>query len=199
MKKIGFCQFVAASGASNAAAFLQTMSKINEGVTAPIICLLDGDHAGYRELKKFNQYKHYGDTIFRQVNVETGLFFGLLPLPDEFISAANSVKKYNINDAGLPLPIEFMFPAEIVNEAIEKGKLRLKDRIIKARDEEWFLPLNLTSQLASDIPEDYLYFCREIEENSKKDFARWVVRKPDSAFENFTFLFAQLEEVCELA
>ena len=199
LKKDRFCQFISASGASSAASFIQAVSKIKKGINISIICLLDGDHAGCNELKKFKKYKIYKDTVFRQINVKDRLFFGLLPLPEEFRDIAKAIGKFNLNDSRLPLPIEFMFPSHIVDEAIKKGKLRLRDRKIIARDVEWSLPFNLTKQLAGEIPDEYSYFCREIDEGSKQDFAEWVTQKPVSAFDNFKFLFEQLEQVCSVS
>lgn len=191
-----FCEFVPATGASNAAAFILTASRMQKIAEVPMIGIVDNDHAGRQEDKKnFKSYKYIPGTNVRIVNQTNKIFFCLLPVPDQFVEVGRTMKNLGGEDLQIPLSIEFMFPPDVIQYATKEGVLELKDRFATARDKELALPINLTENYQHHLPDGLGYFAQEIADSSKSGFSKWVKTRPAEDFVNFLAIFECLEKV----
>ena len=129
------------------------------------------------------------NTEFQKISSVKPLYVGLLPLPED-------IKNINKNDSfkkELPVPIEFMFPVEIINQAIEEKILNLEDRVGRAGDNELSLEINLSEMYEGLLPENYLFLSKKVNPNCKITFSEWVCNQDADAFKNFKPLFEQIK------
>ena len=186
-----FCDFVSANGATNVAAFIKTLSHLHSEYRHPVVGLVDNDTAGRTAIHQFRSYRHYSETNFRTVSIPKHIYAGALPVPAELLEIENILTP----TGGIPLCIEYMFPPAIINEAIEEGVLKLKDRFADARDGELKLEINLSNSVEGIFPEKFKYFARKVDDNTKHGFAQWVLDKDAVAFEYFREITELLKRV----
>ena len=97
----------------------------------------------------------------------------------------------------LPLPIEYMFHAEILNLAIEQNVLELRSRTTRFADNELPFQINASEHLGQYVPADMQYLVQKLTDASKISFADWVCDRESEDFDVFTVLFESLAEVLE--
>jgi len=185
-----FCDFVPAGGASKITAYLKSLKNlvVYDGVLA--IGLYDNDQAGKEGFGKFSQLHNFANSDFKIVKKDR-VFCGVLPLAEEL---KNMGKKLG---ADVPLPIEFMFPSEVVQAAIDEGILVLNDRMAQARESEFSITVNITDHMAPKLPESHKYLTRKISDASKASFADWVVNVDKEHWRAFGALFEILKRICD--
>jgi len=193
-----FCEFVPAGGCSNISSYIQSTNKLSQNIENPIIGLFDNDSAGTKEIKKFNNYKKADGSEFRVVNKTKKIYCGVLPQPAEFNAPIQAVKNSSGVDFTIPVPIEFMFSGEIINQAIADNVLALKDRVTIAQDSELSTPVNLTQIFTGHLPPEYHYLAHKIDDDSKTNFSEWVEGLPAERFEHFAPLFETLRMLTEI-
>lgn len=187
-KELSF-EFSTANGCSNISAFIQSASKLNKNNENPIIGIFDHDSAGINEIRKFNSYKKIDDTEFRVINTVKDIYCGILPLPNELLHPKKQVEQAGDLATSFPIPIEFMFPQVVINEALEEGVLELEERITTAKDSELSAKINLTDIYKNKLPDDYHYLAYKINNDSKIRFSEWTAELDREHFAHFTPLF----------
>lgn len=189
---------VCAGGAANIPPYLKSAKVLSKELSHPVIGLFDRDSEGRKQMKDFRDMPSVGDTEFMVVSEDRKLYIGTLPLPAELVPIEAKLKK-NIGDhLLLPVPIEFMFPCAVINQAIADGVIELDDRIVKANDPEFPTDINLTTVYSQHLPPEYIYLSKKVRQNTKGSFADWILHQNDDAFENFKPVFVQLDEVLDL-
>ena len=186
-----FCEFIDAGGAPNIPPYLKSQKTISKEIPNIIIGLFDSDDEGRKRLSDLNSKDNIDilNTEFQKISSVKPLYVGLLPLPED-------IKNINKNDSfkkELPVPIEFMFPVEIINQAIEEKILNLEDRVGRAGDNELSLEINLSEMYEGLLPENYLFLSKKVNPNCKITFSEWVCNQDADAFKNFKPLFEQIK------
>lgn len=192
-----YCDFVPAQGAANVATFVKTSSRLQTAAQVPVIGLVDNDSEGRKQGKQFDNLHKFADTEFRVVNHVKKVYFGALPVPDEFGEVAGTIRGIGGPDFSIPICVEFMFPRAVIVSAINNGILILRDRMAKARDHELGLPINITANFSEHLPDGYEYFASEIDDGCKDAFANWVIEQGEDAFQNFVPLMDQLRQLSD--
>lgn len=187
-------EYISASGCSNLTVFLKGQLNISHNVNNVVIGLYDNDKAGTKEYKTFNNYQKVPTTEFRALSTNKNLYCGQLPIPTDLQETLNLVPENQ-----LPLPIEFMFPAEVISSAEEQGVLRLKERTTTAKDHELSIPINLTLQFIDLLGDDKSHFAFKIDDDTKSSFAEWVEVLEPEKFQNFEEHFRIIELIIEHA
>ena len=119
----------------------------------------------------------------------------MLPIANELLVISKDVGKLIGGNFDIPMSIEFMFPSEIVNKAIENSVLVLDERKTVAKDSELSLPINLSSELSKHIPDEFKYLAYVVKDSSKKPFSTWVSKLAESDFVYFQPLFETLSRL----
>jgi len=184
-----FCDFVPAGGASKITSYLRSLKDlvVYDGVLA--IGLYDNDQAGKAGFGKFYQHHNFTDSDFKIVKKDR-VYCGVLPLSDELQEMGKSL------GADVPLPIEFMFPSEVIKAAVDDGVLVLEDRTAQARESEFSFIVNVTEHLGQNLPESHKYLTRKINDATKTSFAAWVKNVDNESWKAFGALFETLERIC---
>ncbi len=185
-----FCDFIPAGGASKITAYLTSLKNLvdYDGVLA--IGLYDNDQAGKEGFGKFSQLHNFADSDFKIVKKDRA-FCGVLPLADELKSIGASL------GADVPLPIEFMFPPKVIEDAVHDEVLVLEDRTARAQESEFSFMVNVTEHLSQDLPANRKYLTRKINDTSKRSFADWVVNVDNEHWQAFRALFEILKRICD--
>jgi hypothetical protein len=177
------CDFLAAGGVDQVAACIGASTGLSFHAPRRVIGLLDQDQAGRRAMEKFRGRKQVPNTEFREVDHTAGVYIGLLIIPNELLDLRPVCKKYTMSkEAYIPMPIEFCFPEEVINEAMERGVLKLSNRSTEAKDGELMFSVNLTDALKGRLPENRTYLAMKVDQDTKMTFAEWVVQKEQNAF-----------------
>lgn len=191
-----FCEFISAEGADNLTHNLKGFKTLEKTYPFPIIGLYDNDQKGRGEYKNFNKYKLIANDQFRELSLEKKLFCGLLPIPDGLKVASTHYKEKSGYPFEVPLSIEFMFPHNVIKDAVQKKKLVLKESEIVAKHSSGIqLPLNMSQECKKYLPEEYDYLAYEIDDASKGIFSNWVAELDSVAFQGFNTLFATLKSI----
>ena len=187
-----FCEFAPAGSCSNISSYIKSINILSQAIENPIIGLFDNDNAGLNEIKKFNKYKKADGSEFRVINKVKKIYCGVLPQPNEFNLPIQTVKDSLGSDFTIPVPIEFMFSGEVINQAVEENILELKERKTTAKDSELSIPVNLTQRFKEHLPPEYAYLAHKIDDDSKNNFSEWVEGLAVERFEHFIPLFETL-------
>lgn len=194
-----FCEFICAEGADNLTYNLKSFNTLEKEYPFSIVGLYDNDQKGRSEYKNFNRYKFVGGDLFREINSNKRLFCGLLPIPEELKIAANFYKEKTRVDFELPLCIEYMFPHNVITEAVQKKILVLKDAEMTVKSSTGMqLPLNMSIECSKHLPSDYYYLAYEIDNASKKIFSQWVKSLDANQFKPFQSLFVTLKQLQDI-
>jgi len=189
------CEFVHAGGATNIPPYLKSAKVLSKETPHPIAGLFDRDSEGRKQMKEFKGNPRIGETDYVVISTERQLYAGTLPLPTELEEIEIELKAKEGDHLNLPIPVEFMFSHSLINRAIEEEAIALNDRIIKANDPELPTTINLTEVYAKHLPEHYLYLSKKVKQETKMQFADWVIQQDDDCFRCFKQVFEQLEEV----
>lgn len=192
-----FCEFVHAAGANNIPPYLKSAKVLSKEISHPIIGLFDRDNEGRKQMRNFHDCPILNGTEFLTISSERDLYVGMLPLPTALEGIDSDIKEALGHDINIPIPIEFMFPEDVVNEAINENIITLKDRIARASDPELPAEINLTELFSKHLPETHLYLSKKVQSESKSAFANWIIRKEGDHFTYFKELFDQLEILVE--
>lgn len=192
-----FCEFLHAGGATNIPPYLKSAKALSKEFSHAVIGLFDRDQEGRKQLKEFSSNGNVEGTEFFEICSERKLYAGLLPLPEELRLIEQDIKRSLSQDINLPVPIEFMFPREVVNQALSEGVIDLEDRIAKANDPELPTTVNLSELYSNHLPAGREYLAQKVKKNTKTRFSEWVTEQPSEAFENFRAVFEQLRVVVD--
>jgi len=192
-----FCEFLHAGGATNIPPYLKSAKVLSKEFSHAVIGLFDRDQEGRKQIKDFSSSGSIDGTEFFEISTERKLYAGLLPLPESLHSIEQDVKANLGADINLPVPIEFMFPAEIISQALSQGVIELEDRIAKANDPELPTTVNLSNLYSSQLPDGSEYLAKKVKKSSKTRFSEWVTGQSSEAFENFRPVFEQLKIVVD--
>ena len=190
-----FCEFLHAGGATNIPPYLKTAKVLSKEFSHAVIGLFDRDQEGRKQIKEFSSSGHIEDTEFYEISSERMLYAGLLALPEALQPIEEEIKNSTASELNLPIPIEFMFPAEVISEALEMGIIELEDRIAKANDPELPTTINLSDFYSNKLPDGSEYLAKKVKKSTKTKFSRWVACKPTESFESFRIVFEQLKMV----
>ena len=160
----------------------------------PLLGLFDNDSTGRAEFERLKNIKILPDTIFRQIGHKGGVFAGTLDMPNHLNDVSQTFQNMGLS---LPLPIEYMFHAEILNLAIEQNVLELRSRTTRFADNELPFQINASEHLGQYVPADMQYLVQKLTDASKISFADWVCDRESEDFDVFTVLFESLAEVLE--
>jgi hypothetical protein len=192
-----FCEFLHAGGATNIPPYLKSAKVLSKEFSHAVIGLFDRDQEGRKQLKDFSSSGNIEGTEFFEICSERKLYAGLLPLPEALRIIEQDVKDNLSQDINLPVPIEFMFPPEVVRQALDEGIIELEDRIAKANDPELPTTVNLSDLYSNHLPEGSEYLAKKVRKSTKTQFSEWVTDQPSEAFENFRAVFEQLRVVVD--
>lgn len=195
-----FCEFISANGAANISTYLKSKKVLSQETSNIIIGLFDRDPEGENQLKIFKDAIPLENSIFSKISSNNQLYIGLLPQPEEIKSILNL---YNEEDSILEqpkfhIPIEFMLSSELINMAIEQEILKLEDIFTDTRSPILPTKLNLTNYYKEKIQKQYHYLIQEIQKNTKVKFSEWIKDKDSKYFDNFIYLFEQIEKIITL-
>ncbi len=191
------CEFLHADGASNIPPYLKSLKTLSKELDHAVIGLFDRDQEGRKQIHDFINQPNINGTGFYEISSERQLYAGMLPLPQNLSSIEENINKKLGSDISLPIPIEFMFPSTVINEALTNGYIELEDRIAKANDPELPTRINLSDLYSNHLEHDYVYLAKKVKKESKVKFSKWVADQPAESFENFRDLFEQLIKVIE--
>lgn len=191
------CRVVHAGGASNIAPYIKSAKVLSKEFSYKLIGLFDRDQEGWKQIRQFSESPFLGETEFRRVSSDRELYIGLLPISDELIELEQAIKGTLGNEIRLPIPIEFMFPSSVIEDALNEGAIVLDDRIAKANDPELPTNVNLSELYSAHLTPEYQHLAKKVRRSSKASFCEWVLSQPDSAFASFQLLFDQMEEVLQ--
>lgn len=190
------CEFVSAEGCNNVTYFLKAHKTLAKKHTFPIVGLYDNDHAGRGEVHEFKSHKNLdGNISFKEISSEKRLYCGLLPIANELSLIAKDVSKKIAGSFDVPMTIEFMFPSDVINKAIDSGILILEERKTVAKDSELSMPINLSGELSKNIPDGYKHLAYVVADSSKKHFSQWVSQLEMKDFVYFQPLFESLSHL----
>ncbi|PHS63853.1 MAG: ATPase [Thalassobium sp.] len=192
-----FCEFLHAGGATNIPPYLKSAKVLSKEFSHAVIGLFDRDQEGRKQIKDFSSSGSINGTEFFEISSERKLYAGLLPLPEALHSIEHDVKNNLGEEINLPVPIEFMFPAEVINQALNDGVIELEDRIAKANDPELPTIVNLSKLYSNHLPDGSEYLAKKVKKSSKTRFSEWVTGQPSATFENFRLVFEQLKIVVD--
>lgn len=190
-----FCEIVSAGGADNITHGLKSFKSLEKNYPFPIIGLYDNDQKGRSQYKMFNSHRFVENTLFREIHTEKRLFCGVLLEPQELTGVKQHFRRERGTDLELSLPIEFMFPQEIINRAVQERVLILHEARTVAKYNDMQLPLNISEEISKSLPENYSYLAHEIDDNSKRHFTDWINQLPVEAFNAFIPLFQILRRL----
>lgn len=128
-----FCEFLHAGGATNIPPYIRSAKVLSKEFSHAVIGLFDRDQEGRRQIKEFSSCGLINGTEFYEISPERMLYAGLLSMPAALHAIEKHIESNLGQDINLPVPIEFMFPTEVVREAMEDGIIELEDRIAKAK------------------------------------------------------------------
>ena len=188
-----YCEFLHAGGATNIPPYLKSAKVLSKEFSHAVIGLFDRDQEGRKQIKEFSSEAIVEDTEFREISEERLLYVGLLPFPVALKPIEENINNGLGGDINLPIPIEFMFPVEIIQRALMDGFIELEDRIAKANDPELPTVINLSDIYTKYIPAGSEYLAKKVKKSSKTKFANWVIGQSAEAFQNFQPLFEQLK------
>lgn len=188
---------VHAEGANNIPPYIKSARILSKKLSHAVIGLFDRDQEGRKQIREFSDHVTIEDTSFLEVCSERHLYVGLLPLPQNLVDVERVINERMGGEISLPIPIEFMFPDQVINDALDQNILVLEDRISKANDPELPTQINLTELYSNHLPGEFVYLAKKVRKNTKREFANWVIDQDDEFFNNFHNLFEQLERVIE--
>lgn len=192
-----FCEFISANGASNISTYLKSIRVLSQEASKIIIGLFDKDHEGENQLKMFRDTSPIEHSIFSKISIDKPLYIGLLPQPEEIKSICELYCKENSisEKPKFQTPIEFMFPSELINIAIEQKILEFKDIFTCTTNPVLPTKINLTEFYKEKLDKKYHYLTQEINDNTKVNFSAWIKDKDTSYFSNFKTLFEQIKSI----
>ena len=187
-----FCEFIDARGAPNIPPYLKSAKVVSKRFSQPIIGLFDRDQEGRKQIKNLSSGGCIEGTEFFKVSTERRIFAGLLAAPTMISQIEQDLRSNLDHKFNLPVPIEFMFPSEVIHQALDQGILELEDRIAKANDLEFPTDINLTEYYSNKLPDGCEYLAKKVKKSTKTIFSEWVCQQPSSMFNNFESVFKQL-------
>ena len=192
-----FCEFLYADGATNIPPYLKSANLLSKEIAYPIVGLFDRDQEGRKQLKLLKLCEQVDSTEFYRISTERSLFAGLLAMPASLSVVEENLKQAMGEEITLPIPIEFMFPSDIINRALVEGIIELEDRIAKANDPELPTNVNVSNLFSAHLPEEYKYLARKVKQGTKTAFSSWVSDMPPESFSNFNAVFNQIEQIIQ--
>ena len=189
-----FCEFISVGGASNVSHNLKAYKVQEKNYPFCIIGLYDNDATGRQE---FTGVKSNRKVIggFKELT-NNKLFCGVLIQPDFFTQVNNTLMANGIINPELPLSIEYMFPKEIISQAISEGILETSPQTQSIKSQLGLFEQNISVQMAEKLPNDYQYLAYKINDRSKTNFAEWVKALDAENFESFRTLFVTIRNLC---
>lgn len=176
-------EIISADGVDKLGTFAKARMHISQRAKQEI-CLFDNDYAGRKALKESCKVKDPLDDIHYSSN----LMALCLTVPDE-LSDIWPEEKLN----GLPLTIEYMFPRELIENAINDKILELNEIITINTHKGIQSTVNTTFDIKSFLPEEYFYLAYSVSDSSKTRFSEWLKNKPPSHFANLLVLFEEID------
>jgi AAA domain, putative AbiEii toxin, Type IV TA system len=171
-------RFAPAKGAGDITQFLKVSSRVKDD-QRPLVGLFDADARGRKEFERFKANHLVPNTNFRIVDQGKRIFAGTLVLPAHLEEASKAFKELGLQ---IPVPVEFMFEREVIQEAIDLGHLSLKPRFAQVANEELPLKVQIDELLKPRLADELLYLAMEIDSDCKTGFAEWIAEQPGERF-----------------
>ncbi|QTN45954.1 AAA family ATPase [Ectopseudomonas mendocina] len=190
-----FCEFLHAGGATNIPPYLKSAKVLSREFSHAIVGLFDRDQEGRKQLKELSANNRIDGTEFYVISNERMLYAGLLALPEDLQPIEAAIRDNLGESINLPVPIEFIFPADVIAEALGQAVIELEDRIAKANDPELPTDINLSDLYMNYLPDGKGYLARKVKKSTKTQFSNWVINQPAESFEGFRSVFEQLRSV----
>lgn len=181
-------RFESSGGAGNLTQFLKATHRIKAD-QRPLLGIFDADARGRREFDTFRNYHRLAQTAFRVLDRNRRVYVGALRTPAHLQEAEMA---YAAIGMPLPLPIEFMFPRLVIEEAIEEGVLVLQPRVARIANEELPLEVSVDSVIEGRVDDRFRYLAKAVSDDSKTAFAAWIAQKETATFEPFRQLFEDI-------
>lgn len=190
-------EFISADGARNITQFFKGINNIGFNRENPLIGLYDNDSGGRKEEQRFNKYHYHSGTKFRAVNLKSRLYVGLFVPPNELSEIVRIFRKLGRDVEGIPLSVEFTFPMEVIERAYNEQVLQLKNQKRPLKDLGLQLEADITQLIENNIPSEYWYFAKEIDDSCKMDFAEYIQNLGADKFEYFWPSLQHIHKVIE--
>lgn len=190
-----FFEILHADGATNIPPYLKSAKLLSKQLNHAVIGLFDRDQEGRKQINNFSGCSVIDGTDFLSISAERHLYAGLLPLPAPLKEIEEQIRNILGDDINLPIPIEFMFPCEVINHALGEGFIELEDRIAKANDPELPATINISDMYGKHLNDETAFLAKKVKKSTKRSFSDWVIQQSDEAFSNFTNLFEQIKTV----
>lgn len=184
-----------ADGATNIPPYLKSAKLLSKKLNHAVIGLFDRDQEGRKQIKEFSGCPAVNGTGFLSISKERHLYAGLLPLPAPLEEVEEEIRNVLGDDINLPIPIEFMFPAEVINNALTNGFIELEDRVAKANDPELPTVINISDMYGKHLKSETAFLAKKVKKSTKRNFTDWIIQQPDEVFRNFSKLFEQISAV----
>jgi len=177
-----------ANGANDITAFLKLSSRVKPD-ERPLLGIYDADATGRAEFEKCKAVHKVEGTEMRILDRKKRIYAGILGVPEHLAGAEESFKALNVE---LPLPIEFMFHRDVIEQAVAAGKLQLVSREAVVKNIE--LPILVKIDEVVNVPDESKYLCKKVSGDTKMQFANWVIAQDDAAFEPFRRVLEDIEK-----
>lgn len=194
------CEFISAASASKVVSFVLGVADLGREYPFPITGLLDDDNEGRSQFKsnKQNSYRLLEDTRLRAIDRIRGIYLGFLPRPAWVEEAEAKLKDHDV-DSQLPVTIETLVSREFMVAAVAGGQISYQDESTTAKNANFAVPVNLSSELGQHLEEDDRYLVQKVDDQSKTQFSRHFLENAKlEDCEAFRSIFEWLETTIRL-
>lgn len=182
------CKFESANGAGDLTQFLKVSIRVKAD-TRPLLGVYDADARGRKEFDIFKSYHKLGGTSFRTLERNKKIYVGTLLVPTHLQEAEAAFRAIGM---AIPLPLEFMFSRDLIEEAIANEVLVLQPRMARIANDELPLEVSVDVVIQDSIADEFRYLAKKVSDDSKVSFSEWVTAKEPAIFEPFRPLFDDL-------
>ncbi|WP_285906008.1 ATP-dependent nuclease [Pseudodesulfovibrio pelocollis] len=192
-----FCEFVPANCATKLLSYLQACDHITKSNNIPTIGIFDNDNEGRQAYDKLKYAKTVSGGDIKVINKVKKVYAMLIPMPDEAKEIQNKVNKKIDGSFSVSIPIEFLFPRDVIARAIKEKALVLRQIVKDIRDRESKLSINFTEKISPHIHPDYKFLAYDIDSASKITFADWLCKQPPKAFQSVYPLLKKIKALSQ--
>jgi hypothetical protein len=115
-----------------------------------------------------------------------------------FAELRKNIKKLCGDDFDIPLCVEFMFDPATIAQARQEGILELKPIVTQARGHELGLEIDVSANLAPQLPDGMDHFAYQVRDSCKTSFAQWTQKLDAKSFQNFAKPLEQIRQIWAL-
>jgi len=179
-----------ANGCKNITKYLTAVKTFDNSINTTVVGLYDNDQAGFCEFSSLCKNIPQLSNNLIELS-KSKLFCCMLPIPLEIQSLIDNTNELQDHI----VPIEFMFPKDIIKLAIANKIIKLNDQTGHFKNNNICVPHNLTLIFQSILSSDDLYLIKTVDESCKMAFANWTKNLTADSFRNFIPLFETINQI----